>query len=281
MRSRGLHEVQQYRTNLAGVEALSLRTVRQFPRHAHDQFGIGVINFGAHRSWSGLGWVEAGSGDTIMVNPGEMHDGQPLNSDARGWRMLYFEPHVVAEEHAEDARAASLTLQPTVHDRRQAALFGCLFRSIVDPQPDTLGREECLLKLLVYAFRHHAIERPSIREAATPDVAKVVRLVEAAPEKAWTLAEMAAIADCSRFQILRGFRQATGATPHAYVVQGRVRRARRLLAEDRGPAEVSLEAGFADQSHMTRAFVRQIGVTPARYRSVVRGHRRAAISFKI
>jgi AraC-like DNA-binding protein len=35
------------------------------------------------------------------------------------------------------------------------------------------------------------------------------------------------------------------------------------------PADAAAEAGFSDQSHMTRAFVRQLGVTPARYRAAV------------
>ena len=59
---------------------------------SHDQFGVGVIAFGAQRSWSGVGHVEASAGDVIMVNPGEMHDGAPLHSDARGWRMIYLDP---------------------------------------------------------------------------------------------------------------------------------------------------------------------------------------------
>jgi hypothetical protein len=31
-----------------------------------------------------------------MVNPGEMHDGMPVNGGARGWRILYLDPATVA-----------------------------------------------------------------------------------------------------------------------------------------------------------------------------------------
>ena len=84
----------------------------------------------------------------------------------------------------------------------------------------------------------------------------------------------------SRFHLLRGFFRATGATPHAYILQRRVRLARQLLAAGEELTEASARAGFADQSHMTRAFVRQLGVTPARYRSSVTEPKRRAISFK-
>jgi quercetin dioxygenase-like cupin family protein len=53
-----------------------------FPRHTHEQFGIGVIRRGASRSRSGRGMVEAGSGDIITVNPGEVHKGAPIDVKA-------------------------------------------------------------------------------------------------------------------------------------------------------------------------------------------------------
>jgi AraC-like DNA-binding protein len=215
-----------------------------------------------------------------MVNPGEMHDGRPLDRNPRSWKMLYFDPHLVAEELSEDVPVMSLTLQPRVHDGQQAALFGYLFRSLIEPHPDLLRQEVGLLTLLLYAFRQHSIQRRPTFEAATPDVAKIIGLIDSFPERAFTLAEMAIVAGHSRFQLLRGFRRATGVTPHAYILQRRVRLARRLLAAGKAPAEASIEAGFADQSHMTRAFTRQLGVTPARYRAVVYGPKRAAISFK-
>ena len=68
----GLHHATAHRSALDGVEALSLASDRAYPRHSHDQFGIGVIAFGGHRSWSGRGAVEAGPGDVIMVNPGAL-----------------------------------------------------------------------------------------------------------------------------------------------------------------------------------------------------------------
>lgn len=84
-----------------------------------------------------------------------------------------------------------------------------------------------------------------------------------------SLAELATLSGVSRFQLLRGFAREIGITPHAYLVQRRVRLARQLLADGQTPAQAALLAGFADQSHMTRAFVRQLGVTPSRYRAAI------------
>jgi AraC-like DNA-binding protein len=80
-----------------------------------------------------------------------------------------------------------------------------------------------------------------------------------------SLAELADLSGVSRFQLLRGFAREVGATPHAYLVQQRVRLARQFLAAGQPIVDAAINAGFADQSHMTRAFVRQFGVTPGRY----------------
>jgi AraC-like DNA-binding protein len=274
-----MHEVRQHRTALLGVEAISLKTARQFPRHSHDQFGIGVISSGAHRSWSGIGLVEAMRGDIIMVNPGEMHDGRSIDTKPRSWEMLFFEPQIVSQILAEDQSTKPHTLRPTVRDPDQAIRFRRLFDAMTDPQPDSLHIDEELVTTLAYAFRHHGGHRPS-RCPGLPRVHRIVELIDREPERPLSLQAMADMAGVSRFHLLRGFSSATGATPHAYILQRRVRLARSLLAAGRELGAASAEAGFADQSHMTRAFVRQLGITPARYRRVVAEPKSRAISFK-
>jgi AraC-like DNA-binding protein len=157
--------------------------------------------------------------------------------------------------------------------------FRRLFDAVVDPQPDSLHVDEELVMTLAYAFRHHGGQRPS-RFPLLPCVSRIVKLIDREPERPLSLQAMADIAGVSRLHLLRSFSRSTGATPHAYILQRRVRLARRLLAKGWEPGEASAEAGFADQSHMTRAFVRQLGITPARYRRVVREPKKRAISFK-
>ncbi len=81
---------------LAGTIAVEATRARTFGRHSHDTYGFGVIDGGAQRSSSGRGPVEAGAGDVITVNPGEVHDGAPIGDGPRTWRMLYAEPGVLA-----------------------------------------------------------------------------------------------------------------------------------------------------------------------------------------
>jgi AraC-like DNA-binding protein len=251
---------------------MSLLTDHHFPRHAHDGFGIGVMASGAQRSWSGVGFVEAGPGSVITVNPGEMHDGAPVGGTPRGWRMLYLAPALMADQLQDEGETQPEIAAPALRDDLLAGLIRHLHACVVAPRPDEpLAIEEALLRTVAHLLRHHGARGARQAPAQTsPAVAAARRRLDEAPALPTSLAELAQLAGgCSRFQLLRAFAREVGATPHAYLVQRRVRLAQRLLRAGAPPAEAALHAGFADQSHLTRAFHRQFGITPGRYRAMM------------
>jgi len=263
-----VHQAKQYRSPIPGVEARGLTSNHHFPRHAHDQFGIGVISLGAHRSWSGIGQVEAFAGDVIMVNPGEIHDGTPVNNSARTWRMIYIDPALVRAVIADEFNRQVEIVRPVAKDARLAKQFTRLFACLTTPAADRLAVDENLLSSLIHVVREHGTER--LRSSGlSPNVAKALERLNSAPEMPVSLDELAALSGVNRYQFLRGFAREVGITPHAYLIQRRVLLTRKLLTAGRTPAESAIAAGFADQSHMTRAFVRHFGVTPARYQAAI------------
>jgi transcriptional regulator of acetoin/glycerol metabolism/AraC-like DNA-binding protein len=81
------------------------------------------------------------------------------------------------------------------------------------------------------------------------------------------LAMLAGIAGASIHHFARGFKQSAGVTPHHYLVQKRVERARDLLAQTDLPlSEIAYAVGFSDQSHLARHFRQMLGVTPGQFR---------------
>jgi AraC-like DNA-binding protein len=246
---------------------MTLVSNHHFPRHSHDQFSIGVIAFGAQRSWSGVGSVSASAGDVIMANPGEMHDGAPLDGSVRGWRMIYLDPSLMASEVKEEFAGPVEIVRPVARDPLLARHFAGLFACLTADQPDRLSRDETLLRSLMCLLGRHGMARPSSTRRS-PCVERAIQRLDSLDRQV-SLAELAALSGVSRFQLLRGFAREVGITPHAYLVQRRVCLARRLLSDGQTPAQAAIQAGFADQSHMTRAFVRQLGVTPGRYRAAI------------
>lgn len=87
------------------------------------------------------------------------------------------------------------------------------------------------------------------------------------PRTAPDLAELAAEASVSPFQLSRVFRRHYGASIGEFLRQARVEKAMTLLVETDLPlVEVALEAGFYDQSHLTNVLKQHTGFTPASLR---------------
>jgi AraC family transcriptional regulator len=117
-----------------------------------------------------------------------------------------------------------------------------------------------------------AYRRPRGAQSLTARRLRIVdELIEARLDQPLSIAEMAAACGLSAGYFLRSFRAATGQTPHRHLMERRISRARRLLAEcDEPAAAIALRAGFASQTHMTAAFTRALGIAPASYRKTVR-----------
>ena len=226
-----------------------------FGRHSHDTYGFGVMEEGAHRSASGRGTVDAYAGDVITTNPGEVHDGRPYGGAARRWRIVSVDPEVMESAIGGPAEIA----RPVIHDARLARSLRRLFRRI-ERRADRLACEEALVESCVTLMsRHGTLPAP---KPASADIRRVrERLVEELLDPP-SLADLAAMTGLSRYQVLRRFERTYGIPPHAWLLQQRAQRARRLIREGLTLGAAAAASGFADQSHMTRAFARQFGFTP-------------------
>jgi AraC-like DNA-binding protein len=79
--------------------------------------------------------------------------------------------------------------------------------------------------------------------------------------------ELAAIVRMSSSHFTRSFHRSVGITPHRYVIQNRVTRARELLTTTNLPlTEIALTTGFSDQSHFSRRFHEIVGIPPGAFR---------------
>ncbi len=261
-----------FRCAAAGMEAVEARSAHVFPRHTHDRYGIGVIQAGGQKWQSGRGAVEAVTGEMIACNPGEMHDGSPLDEGGRAWRMLYFEPAQLAEALAEVTPGGvgrSELPRPVVADAAGAARFNRLFATLTGASgAERTGRAEELLLMILARLIRDPDETPAAR-STPPPILSAKRLIDEDPTQRLSLSDLARASGLTRFQVLRGFAKATGFTPHGYLVQRRIGMARRLIAAGTSLAEAAVSSGFADQSHMTRTFVRAFGVSPGVYAEAV------------
>jgi AraC-like DNA-binding protein len=157
-----------------------------------------------------------------------------------------------------DARAASLA--PAVRPVRIVHTAGASHHIALVPQAaseidggvGSLYAESLADALAVHFLRRYAACRPAMREGtgslAPAALWRTLAYIQAHLEEPLPLAVLAAVVQLSPNHFARLFKQATGRTPHHYVLDCRIMRARQLLAETDLPlSAIGLQVGWTDQ----------------------------------
>ena len=135
-------------------------------------------------------------------------------------------------------------------------------------EPDRLYTEGLAIAMMARAFKlaNGRVSETSSR-GTDARVARAIDYAEAYLDADLSIAELARVAAMSPSWFRDCFHAETGQSVHAYVRERRLERARLLLAErDLSIARIANACGFADQSHLTRAFKQRFGVTPGKAR---------------
>lgn len=104
----------------------------------------------------------------------------------------------------------------------------------------------------VSSLPNHLLQRVEDRMRA--DLSGDLRLSALASERGY-----------SRTHFLQMFRNATGYTPHRYLLHLRLEVAHQLLRQkSRSLIDIAAECGFSSHGHLTRAFRQTLGVAPSR-----------------
>ena len=263
--------IRYHRYPVQQIDAMSARSARSYPRHSHDQYGIGVVDEGGHSSWSGRGQVEAYAGTLICCNPGEVTDGRAVGGQPRSWRMLYIEPDLWRSMcvDVQDHGIGEFTFSnPVFQSDETRELFGRAFKQI-SGSSETMPAETALVRLAA-CVQSQSTGRARESNASYGCIQKAKERIDSDPSAPLTLSDLADETGLSRYQVIRAFSKELGLTPHAYLMQRRIEVARQLIRTHHTLAEAAVLAGFYDQPHLTRCFTRQFGITPRRYAAAAR-----------
>jgi AraC-like DNA-binding protein len=110
------------------------------------------------------------------------------------------------------------------------------------------------------------------------EVGKALALLHRQPAQPWTIATLAQEVGVSRSVLAERFRQYLSDTPIGYLTRWRLQLAAQLLSStSKSVAEVAGEVGYESEPSFNRAFKREFGLPPARFRSQSKSARSRAV----
>jgi len=215
-------------------------------RHAHPHSCVAVVVHGAVEKSFTRGAGSAGVGTLVTMPPEEPHTDEFGRAGAR----------IIVAETSDDLPV------DWRRDWTATILAARLGRELERPDAFTpLAVEGLALELI-------AVARRSIRSASPGWIVGAREYLHAHPTQLPSVAEIATALGVDAHELAWEFRGHQGESLGAYARRVRIDwAAGQLLLSGTELCALAHEAGFADQSHFTRAFKRQMGVTPGRYRS--------------
>ena len=238
--------------------------------HSHTQWSIGAITAGKSTFQYRDTLHQIRAGDLVLMNPEWVHACNPVSNQPWAYLMLYvdtgwltdlrFQAGLLPQRQWRDIPVATVS-DPVWHER-YCHMADCL----LDPQRDLLDKQTEVVEFLS-DLMHELARQPVVAEPKAPQALETLaRYLDDHSAEEVSLDTLCELSGYSAGHLIRAFRQYTGLTPHAYLVNRRIQLGRRELQNGIPIAEAALNAGFADQPHFQRAFKRLMAATPNQYR---------------
>jgi AraC-like DNA-binding protein len=251
--------------HINGLECFRAHSmIHQFRRHSHEGYTIGVIENGVGDNNYRGSVFHLSPGKIVVMNPDEVHTGIAVGEQPWGYRMFYI--HQETFKHMLPEKSSLPFFRGLCFENKYWFEKLRSLHRLLEKDPDTLG-QQTQFDLTLTAFTQtfgkvsHSIDFGYEPKA----VSRIKDYLNAHFKKNVRIDELTRITQLSRAYLIRSFQCCVGIPPYAYLIQTRIRHAKKLLAKKMPVAQVAYEMGFSDQSHLTRHFKSITGITPKQY----------------
>jgi AraC-like DNA-binding protein len=255
-----VEQVNAWRPAVPGIaEVLHARFVEHvYPPHTHDTWTVLLIDEGSVRF--DLDRHEHGAvRDRITLLPPHVsHTGRAGTPGGFRKRVLYLDTTVLTEE-----LTPAVANEPALVDPLLRRRISELHRVLAVPGESL--HAESRLALIGNRLHQHLVPSHTSAAARTGLADALRDLLDSRVADGVSLREAGDLLDAHPDHLVRSFTAAFGLPPHRYLTSRRIDLARRRLLAGEPPADVATAVGFHDQSHLTRHFTKQVGISPARY----------------
>lgn len=208
------------------------------------------------------------AGNVLRLHPDEAHANATIGSDILRYNVLYLREDTIRPYLDRSCNGGSFRFKMPVSN--DPNLFAAVSATHAVLGCDATGRmeQESALGVLVQALAVGSCGVPDTSGSQPVHAARIAdakAYIDVNYADGFGLHDLATLSGLSVFHFTRSFKKAVGLSPLAYRNQRRVVEARMRLLDGQPIAQVALDMGYADQSHLTRQFQRIVGASPRRY----------------
>ena len=253
------------------IEAYRFKGIMQkFPAHFHEYYVIGFIEEGQrHLICQGKEYI-INPGDLLLFNPYDVHSCEQIDGKTLDYRCINVTPDVMKKAIFDINGSESLPRfnSSVVQESDAVSSLKELHLQILNGERE-FKKEELFLYLLEELMQDHSnLSFLSSAIDTSNETTTICSYLEDNYTNKITLDELSQLIGWSKYRLLRSFTKQKGISPYSYLETIRINQAKKLLEQGKKPIDVSFLTGFSDQSHLTRFFKSQVGLTPKQYMKI-------------
>jgi AraC-like DNA-binding protein len=252
-----------------GIERVEVHIGRGgFSPHRHDTYAIGLTSAGVQTFHYRGSRRYCLPRQCHVLHPDELHDGIAMTDAGFGYSILYVAPAALQTAleggHLPFVSDPIVTLAP-----RSSELMFRLWD--VDDDLDDVEEDEIVLSILEFLQAWSGDSRPGCGPGRPwKELRRVRELLDEEPAVRPAARRLEELSGLDRWTLAREFRAVYGTSPRNFRTMRELDKVRGLLLRGNPAAAAAMEAGFSDQSHMSRMFKRAYGLAPVQWLDAVR-----------
>ena len=241
-----------------------------FTPHFHEEYAIGILLEGSQEKYCRRSKHIIHKGKISVINPGEVHSAGPVDKNGWSYRMLFVNASLLREIYTQimgKQQDYPFFSKLVIDDDKLFNMVLSLHHILERPDTSLLEKESTFLSVMGKLLQKYTDVKSESRilKSSGKHINKVKEYLDQNYEEDISLEMLSELTKISPFYLLRLFKKEVGSTPHIYLTQRRIKKAKQFLTSGDSLSDVAYKTGFVDQSHFTNRFKNIVGITPGQY----------------
>ena len=258
----------QFQTNDSNIRLVKGTNVNHnFPFHIHESFSLGIVEKGQRviQLKSGEDFVISAQ-ECFILNPNQPHSCMTGEGENHDYWVISIAPVLVYDVCNKISGQGKGCVATFPHVRiTDPAIYRGFSAWIKKQTFNKPMNDDEFIKLLRNLISSHVVFSTTPNPIQHSIVKEACDYIETNVNRVVRLNEIADMTHASPFYLNRVFREEIGVPPYTYLLQTRIKKSIELLLKTDSITEAAFTLGFSDQSHFTRLFKKDIGITPKQF----------------
>ncbi len=239
--------------------------IKHYKNHLHSSFSIGINIKGKSIYTNKDKCYDLKKGMIAIVNANTIHSCNPIKKEPNLYYMLYLDPKWcldIQKSICEDIDSFKEFPKDILYDKKLYEEFKTLCEELFK-ENSYMEKENELIIFFTKLFKQYIKE--SNKKVEDKVFKKIINYLNENYQENISLEQLSKKFELNSFYIIRLFKSELNLSPHAYLLNIKINKAKEFLRRGMSIVDTALECGFSDQSHFHKNFVKIVATTPKKY----------------